>query len=331
MATNTKSDGENALIIIGMHRSGTSLVSSILHSAGLDVGKQLMDAHETINAKGFYENLDFVRFHEQTLESLGESRFGWTVRNDLRVPDNLKNQVDELIEQNASDKLWGWKDPRTTLFLQYWANRLPKANFVFVHRAPWEVVDSLYRRGDQEFQNSPKLAVDTWTAYNRSILNFMDKEPQRGFLAAIDSITENPEAFIEKVNARFGCDLKKPASDIFDEKLIERTSSKTNQALVLQKFFPDCRETYEELLRRSERLGNEKLEPPDATISDADLAEFFVHEWSVARTAQRELKSVNKTLYDVRSQLFHTNEKLQGLERSRLWKLRNIVHRLKQK
>lgn len=314
-----------------MHRSGTSLVTSILHSAGLDVGKQLMQAHESINAKGFYENLDFVRFHEQVLESLGESRFGWTTKNDIHAPESFNAAADELIASSASTTPWGWKDPRTTLFLSYWAARLPKANFVFVHRAPWEVIDSLYRRGDQEFQASPRLAVDTWTSYNRAILNFMDRNSDRGLVAALQTIVDNPGAFVDKVNERFSLGLKKPAADIFDEKLIERSSTKANQALIIQKFFPECLSTYEELLRRSETLGGEPLKLPNATISDAELADVFINEWSVAKNAQRELKSVNKTLYDVRSQLFHTTEKLQALERSRFWKLRNIVHRLKQK
>lgn len=327
----TITDGSNALIIIGMHRSGTSLVTSILHSAGLDVGKQLMEAHESINAKGFYENLDFVRFHEQVLESVGVSRFGWTTKIDIEPPESFNSASDQLIEASASTSPWGWKDPRTTLFLPYWARRLPKANFVFVHRAPWEVIDSLYRRGDQEFQDSPRLAVDTWTSYNRAILNFMDKNSDRGFLTALQTIVDNPGAFVDRVNERFSLGLEKPATDIFDEKLIERSSTKANQALIIQKFFPECMATYEELLRRSDTLGGKELELATATISDADLADVFINEWSNARNAQRELKSVNRTLYDVRSQLFHTNEKLQNLERSRLWKLRNIVHRLKQR
>jgi hypothetical protein len=322
-------DGSNALIIIGMHRSGTSLVASMLHSAGLDVGKQLMSAHESINAKGFYENLDFVRFHEQVLESLGESRFGWTTKINLRVPETQAPLVDDLLARNSSDGAWGWKDPRTTLFLQYWSERLPKANFIFVHRPPWEVIDSLYRRGDQEFQSSPRLAVDIWTSYNRAILNFMDRNSDRGLLTGLQSIVDNPAMFIERANERFKLELKKPANDIFDEKLIERSSSKTNQAVVIQKFFPECRDTYAELLRRSDPIGGRKIELDDATISDAELGDVFLNEWASARNAQRELKNGSKTLYDVRSQLFHTNEKLQALERSRFWKLRNIVHRLK--
>jgi len=325
-------DGSNALIIIGMHRSGTSLVTSILHSAGLDVGKQLMSAHESINAKGFYENLDFVRLHEQALESLGESRFGWTTKSNLAIPEEFKSKVDELLAQNALDRAWGWKDPRTTLFLTYWAERLPKANFVFVHRPPWEVIDSLYRRGDQAFQESPKLAVQIWTSYNRAILDFMATNGQRGFLTGVQSIVDNPVAFIEKLNKRFQLNLQKPGNDIFDEKLIERSSKDASQALVIQRFFPECRDTYEELLEKSDPLsGKKEAGLSNATISDTELADIFLNEWSVSRNSQRELKATNKTLFDVRSQLYHASEKLQSLERSRLWKLRNIVHRLKQK
>ena len=289
-----------------------------------------MKAHESINAKGFYENLDFVRFHEQVLESLGESRFGWTTKFDLQPPESFDALAAKVVDSSAQPTPWGWKDPRTTLFLSYWARRLPKANFVFVHRAPWEVIDSLYRRGDQEFQAAPRLAVDTWTSYNRAILNFMDQNSDRGLVAALQTIVDDPGGFVERLNERFSLGLKKPADDIFDEKLIERSTTKANQALIIQKFFPECMATYEELLRRSDVLGGEPPMLAPATISDANLADVFIQEWSAARNAQRELKGLNKTLYEVRSELFHTNEKLQNLERSRFWKLRNIVRRLKQ-
>lgn len=324
-------DGSNSLIIIGMHRSGTSLVASILHSAGLDVGKQLMSAHESINAKGFYENLDFVNFHEQVLESLGESRFGWTTKTGLPVPPEQARKVDELLARNARETAWGWKDPRTTLFLDYWAARLPKASFVFIHRPPWEVVDSLFRRGDQVFQDSPRLAVEIWTGYNQGILDFLSKNKNRGLLSGVQSVVDNPESFIQKLNERFGLGLRNPASDIFDEKLIDRSSSETRQAQVIQKFFPECARVYRKLLLQSESFGQSEKQLPDATISDAELCEFILEEWAATKTAQRELKSCNKTLYDVRGQLYHAREKLEALERSRVWKLRNIVHRLKQK
>ncbi len=323
-------DGSNVLIVIGMHRSGTSLVASILHSAGLDLGDQLMKAHETVNAKGFWENLEFVRFQESILEKLGHDKYGWTSEIDVHVPPEDEGRVDELLSRNQRDHLWGWKDPRTTLFLNYWGKRLPKANFLFVYRPPWEVVDSLYRRGDPVFQENPRRAVETWNDYNQAVLNFYEKNKERGLLLSLQSIVNNPELAIDKINQKFNLKLVKPAADIFDEKLIERSSSKSARGQALQHFFPKTNEIYKRLLESTDSLGSETtVVPEDSTISDAQLADLFLGEWVEARKAQRELKSGNKTLYNVRSELYEANEKLKTLEASRIWKIRNIVHKLK--
>jgi O-antigen biosynthesis protein len=323
-------DGSNVLIVIGMHRSGTSLVASMLHSAGLYLGDQLMKAHETVNAKGFWENLDFVRFQERILEKLGHDKYGWALESDLQVPEEDAAQVDELLARNQKDQVWGWKDPRTTLFISYWAKRLPKANFLFVYRPQWEVADSLYRRGDPVFQENPRRAIETWTLYNEAILDFHEKNKERGLLLDLQSIVNNPDLLIDKLNKRFNLQLVKPAGDIFDESLIERSSGKSARGLAVQHFFPKANEVYKRLLDASDSLGTQvDSQLAEGEISEDELADCFLSEWVAARRAQRELKSGNKTLYSVRSELYDANEKLKTFEASRIWKIRNIVHKLK--
>ena len=73
------------LIITGMHSSGTSLISGLLQSAGLDVGKNLVPANYA-NPKGHFENIDFVNFHESVLYSLGIDKVGWTVTTNITPP-----------------------------------------------------------------------------------------------------------------------------------------------------------------------------------------------------------------------------------------------------
>ena len=59
------------LIIAGFHRSGTSLVSQLLHRAGLFLGYDLMGASFS-NPHGHYEDIEVYDLHEQilTLECL---------------------------------------------------------------------------------------------------------------------------------------------------------------------------------------------------------------------------------------------------------------------
>jgi O-antigen biosynthesis protein len=63
-------DKRAAFIIAGMHRSGTSLTSSLMEDAGINIGTRLIEATPD-NPKGHFENLDFVEFHVNVLGSQG--------------------------------------------------------------------------------------------------------------------------------------------------------------------------------------------------------------------------------------------------------------------
>ena len=85
------------LIITGMHRSGTSLITAWLQSAGLDIGKNLLEANYS-NPKGFFENTDFLDFHRNILSSIGLEPRGWIIQEKIVVPDQYIDQAKQLIK-----------------------------------------------------------------------------------------------------------------------------------------------------------------------------------------------------------------------------------------
>ncbi|QIB66325.1 hypothetical protein [Kineobactrum salinum] len=64
------------VVILGMHRSGTSMVAGELVAAGLYAGaaEELLDAQED-NPVGFWERQDVVALNDQMLETAGGSWF----------------------------------------------------------------------------------------------------------------------------------------------------------------------------------------------------------------------------------------------------------------
>ena len=55
--------------------------------------------------------------------------------------------------------IWGWKDPRTTLLLDFWDEILEeRAFYVLLYRLPWEVADSMQRLGADVFLRHPEWA-----------------------------------------------------------------------------------------------------------------------------------------------------------------------------
>ena len=153
----------HALLIVGMHRSGTSYLGSLFSAAGVHLGDRLLGQSRG-NQKGHFEDHDFLSFHERCLHSQGLGTEGYATAERTAVPERLRQDALRLIaSRRERGTLWGWKDPRTTLFLDFWEGVLPEAKFVFVFRRPWEVVESLFRRGDPSFQANPSHAIDVWT------------------------------------------------------------------------------------------------------------------------------------------------------------------------
>ena len=181
------SPSNQCIIITGMHRSGTSLTASLLQNAGMEIGDRLMGATEW-NPKGFFEDWDFVELHQAILSSQGIASEGWTKEKLVEVQGQYLATAQNLILARKNQLIWGWKDPRTTLFLDFWLKLIPQAKFIFVFRSPWEVVDSLFRRGDIIFDSNPNFAIEQWSIYNGAILDFYQRHQEQCLLLDINSI-----------------------------------------------------------------------------------------------------------------------------------------------
>lgn len=235
------------LILTGMHRSGTSLLSSLLQSAGVNIGQKLVPANDG-NPKGYFENADFVNFHEEVLFSLGIDKIGWTTQEKIIPPLEYVHEAKKLIEINQDfEKPWGWKEPRTSLFLDFWSDLLPCAHFIFVYRCPWEVIDSLYRRGDDIFRKNPEFALQVWSVYNRAIANFYLNHQEKCILINLAEITCNPNCLVEMINNKFNLSLPSVDSNLYDPDSLKTEAKKSQRPYLIKSYFPDIWQQYQEL------------------------------------------------------------------------------------
>ncbi len=145
----------NAIIVLGMHRSGTSALARTLNLCGVDLGNNLMSPGPEDNVKGFWEHMDIYHMNEKLLLDLGSS---W---DDVRsLPDRWWNsdfaeayklEIISILERDFSNSpFWGVKDPRICHFLPLWLPLLEqtgsKPYFLIIVRNPLEVVSSLAKR-----------------------------------------------------------------------------------------------------------------------------------------------------------------------------------------
>ncbi len=143
-----------ALIIAGMHRSGTSLVARVCNLLGVDLGRDLIDAADD-NERGFWEHRGIVEAHERLLEAFG---LAWDATEPLpedwlRRPETARcrDRLRAIVEAEFAGKpLWGFKDPRAARLAPLWLDLAEeagaRARFAIPFRHPRAVAESLRQR-----------------------------------------------------------------------------------------------------------------------------------------------------------------------------------------
>ena len=142
-----------AILVLGMHRSGTSALARVLNLSGADLGRDLL-APKDDNELGFWENSAILALHEQLLARLG------TTWHDIGIPSvwldsqpaqRFEWELAKVLRQQFGDsRLILVKDPRLSLLVPSWLDvmRAQKVRpaFVIMVRDPGEVAASLGKR-----------------------------------------------------------------------------------------------------------------------------------------------------------------------------------------
>ncbi len=156
--------------MLGMHRSGTSVLAGSLQETGLF----LSDVNEwhPHNLKGNRENRDLRELNDDVLSYSGGT---WddppeTLSWDRTHAERRDALIGTFISQRGS---WGFKDPRTVLTLPFWRQALPNMKLVGTFRHPMAVAKSLFDREGRHIERSVRL----WLRYNAIILDEIIKAP----------------------------------------------------------------------------------------------------------------------------------------------------------
>src|SRR4051812_31176596 len=200
------------VVITGMHRSGTSLVASYLSSLGIHLGDRLIPADRR-NPRGYFEDTGFVALHgrilrDATVEEPGHRDWGWTEseRLDRGVLARYAEEARALAASRAEGEgIWGWKDPRTSLLLDFWDEILEERPlYLLLYRLPWEVADSMQRLGADVFLRNPEWAYPIWTFYNRHLLDFHRRHPDRSLLVSANALLRDPALLAPLLREKLG-------------------------------------------------------------------------------------------------------------------------------
>jgi hypothetical protein len=160
-----------AVLVMGMARSGTSAVTRLLALLGVQLGPEedLLAPREDVNPRGYFEHRPIVRLNAELLRRMGGSwrappqlAPGWQRAAEL---EDLRAQARQLLATTfAGARLWGFKDPRTSLTLPFWSEVIGDASYVICHRRPLDSARSLERRNGLTLEEGVAL----WLRYTAS-------------------------------------------------------------------------------------------------------------------------------------------------------------------
>jgi hypothetical protein len=233
------------ICVAGMPRSGTSLVTQLLHRCGLDLGPpdQLMPASIN-NTDGFWENLRFVRLNESLLTASGGTWFAPPPA--LRPTPAITADAKSILTQFEGREPWGWKDPRNAVTLPFWKTLLPSMKVLVCLRHPAETAASLvastliphswpfYWRVSRDraarfhqrawgamrasLSNRRRreliheAGLDLWRVYNTKILG--ETSPGDRLVTHYEAMLTNPRAELERILSFAAMDV---SGDVLDE------------------------------------------------------------------------------------------------------------------
>lgn len=220
------SASSHVLCITGMHRSATSLAASWLQSCGLAVDDGSSLGPRVGNPKGHFEDEQFLKLHHAAIEREMPKSGGWMAKpsRPFRPGPNFEAAARQLIaERTRKFPLWGWKDPRTSLFLEQWKRWIPELKALLIWRPCQEVVESLLDRARRDgHYDVPTIgAVASWCAYNKAILKFKRRWPDDAIMISAGALVSRDREVMELIQSRICRALQyQPLGELFDPALL---------------------------------------------------------------------------------------------------------------
>ena len=210
--------GRRIVVVLGMHRSGTSAITRGLQALGVDLGDRLEPPDEEDNAKGYFEDVDIVALNDELLAEAGlgwasVEPFGDDVLTQLCRPANVQRAAGLLRAKARGDRPFGFKDPRTTKLLAFWrfvfAQERCDVRYVLAVRNPLSVVRSLARRDWFETE----FGFELWLEHAIACLRHLRQE--RTVVVDYDRMMADPRRELARIASVVGGEVDPQAADAY--------------------------------------------------------------------------------------------------------------------
>lgn len=324
---------KNIFLILGVPRSGTSVISKGLNSLGIDFGNKLIKPGKW-NPTGFFEDYDVVfKVNHKVLATFGLS---WDslkiVDEECQISEELESlhqvAVDLLMERFADTNFWGFKDPQTSRIVPFWEHIFERLNiqshYIIALRNPLSSAHSFGTMTGNDIEKGLIL----WLVH--LIPAIKATHHKKRVFVSYDAMLNNPRFQLERLHQKLGLNLElKPeainnfANEFLNKKLHHHEYTidnlKNHPAISIA---PLCLKAYRLLVK----LAQDELSCEDET---------FITAWQEIINEFEEFSMFYNYVDSLQQKITQLEKSLHRIHKSRLWKmiapLRNLNDMFREK
>ena len=315
-------------VVLGMHRSGTSLLARSTLVFGSRMGSDLLTQSHKYNRKGHWEDTDFIRLDDEMLDFLG---MNWHSLGALTPAE-----VDQLWAAGFADQAlmllrsrveqyghYALKEPRITQLLPFWQRifeqlALP-TSFLIAYRHPDAVAASLQVRNGLPLIKSYLL----WSRYNLAILHFLQTRPAAVVLVDYPQMVAQPLTQLKEIATRLGASIDPEEELIFcrefvDPELQSHRDTPNQPAVRLPDVVQQIHQAFTQLLKDPTQLP-----PAEQCLAWQDQLDqlTLVFDEAIQWDLDKQHQNLRKA-YDL------LQEKHNRFVNSRIWKMTQPLRQL---
>ena len=201
----------SSIVVLGIHRGGTSAIAGVLHHLGVHMGDDLL-LPSPHNPKGYFEDREFVDIHNQIIGDWKDPQVDF---------ESYRKEYTALIKKREEQhELWGVKDPRMCFVFSYFARIARGCRVISVCRDPRLCAESLFARGGHTLEEAIAISWNYWHAKYRQLDNFPCRSEQGQYtFVDYERLLADPEHEVHKIARFVGLKPTQEAIDFIDPTL----------------------------------------------------------------------------------------------------------------
>ncbi len=339
---------QTCILILGMHRSGTSALTGTLGLLDIDLGNNLMTADED-NEKGYFENQNFYNINENLLAQINSSWedifFDESKLSHIKDTDELKRILKNEFEKSS---IFAIKDPRLAYLFPVYEKVLKELNIdikiIIPYRNPIEVATSLESRNhfslekgmllwlyhillSEKFSRNYKrvfIEFNELISNTKNVIQVMSKELELDFNSAYNKNKKDISDFLDPGIKHHNIsidDLPSNTPKIIRDILSQRSAFNTN---VITSKFDTWREelfAYQKLFYNQNTVDTfmeltsvkEKLHQTENTFMELTSVKEKLHQ---IENTFMELDSVKEELHQTKDTFMELNSAKEILQQT---------------